>query len=314
MRPLAISALCLHLWAGCAAGSEAATARAAELSRLRHRIAALTAHKAEQARTITDLRNRIFILEDRVDTNRVEMSRRLPVVRLAPVAAPEQAAPPEEGIEEADEGPRTVLRLHERPSFAPSGPRAPLRPMAPAELGAQDSLPVLPMEGMPAPRSGAPRRATAPIDPAETVSGQDASGEALGAYEAAFALFRARRFDEALVSFASFRDRFPRHSYADNALYWRGECYYAKREYRAALAEFEAVFTRYPGGNKAPDAMLKAAYSRAELGDVPRARAALLRLVELFPESDAARLARDRMARLGSSTPNANGHSNAHQK
>lgn len=304
LRPVAICAVGLFLGAGCAARSETPSARSAELTRLRRRLAALAAVKAEQARTVTDLRNRIFILEDRVDTNRVEMSRRLPVVRLAPAAAHEEATPPEEAVaEDVDDGPRPVLRLHERRSYSGAG-RLPLRPMASSELGAQDSLPVLPMEGMPAPGSGAPRRPPGPLDPSETVSGQDASGEALAAYEAAFALFRARRFDEALASFATFRDRFPRHSYADNALYWRGECHYAKRDYRAALAEFEAAFTRYPSGNKAPDAMLKAAYSRAELGDVPRARATLFRLVELFPRSDAARLGRERLARLGSPTPN----------
>ncbi len=155
LRLEAISALGLLLMAGCAAGSEAGAARSAELSRLRRRIASLAAEKAEQTLTITELRNRIFILEDRVDTNRVEMSRRLPVVRLAPVAAPEPAPLPDEGIpEEPDDGPRPVLRLHERPSYAGSGPRAPLRPMASADLGAQDALPVLPMEGMPAPGSG----------------------------------------------------------------------------------------------------------------------------------------------------------------
>jgi TolA-binding protein len=45
--------------------------------------------------------------------------------------------------------------------------------------------------------------------------------------------------------------------------------------------------------------MLKAALSRGELGDVARARAMLFRLAEQFPRSDAARLAQERVARLG---------------
>lgn len=300
--------------AGC--GARSAGRPGAEAA-LRSQLASVRAERDDQARVITELRNRLFILEDRVDTQRVAISRQLPVVRLQPPGAPEPAAAaasegaadepaPEQDESEADTGPRPLLKLYERGSGLGALARAPVRAMPAAALGPQDALPVVAMDGMPAPGAAGISSGTASAAPApgasETASSDDASSDAVAEYEAAFALFRARRFDEALTSFAAFVQRYPRHSYADNALYWRGECYYARRDFRAALGEFEAVAARYPEGNKAPDAMLKAALSRAELGDVARARAMLFRLAEQFPRSDAARIAQERVARLGPGT------------
>lgn len=307
LRPLVIGVAALLSASACAGTS--ASRRAPEVPQLRGQVASLRMERDEQARTIVELRNRIFILEDRVDTQRVAISRQLPVVRIAPAGAARQApaeasADEASAEEEVDTGPRPVLKLYERPAFSGAGlPRAPLRPMSSASLGPQDALPVVPMEGLPAPGAAGISAGTASRTPsvgaAESSSADDASTVAIAAYESAFALFRARRFDEALAAFAVFVQQYPRHSYADNALYWRGECYYARRNFRSALSEFEAVLSRYPDGNKAPDAMLKAALSRGELGDVARARAMLYRVAEQFPRSDAARLAQERVARLG---------------
>lgn len=309
VRPRAWVVAAVLCTSACASASAPRAGR--EVPQLRSQIASLRAEREEQERTIGELRNRIFILEDRVDTQRVAISRQLPVVRIAPAGAP--AEPPSEepaAEEELDAGPRPVLKLYERPAYSSGGglpgggaPRTPVRAMSSAALGPQDALPVIPMDGMPAPGSSGISAGTVTRAPepgvAESGSADDASTTAIAAYEAAFALFRSRRFDEALAAFGAFVQQYPRHSYADNALYWRGECHYARRDFRAALAEFEAVLARYPDGNKAPDAMLKAALSRGELGDVARARAMLFRLAEQFPRSDAARLAQERAQRLG---------------
>jgi tol-pal system protein YbgF len=307
VRPLALVVVAVLSSAACASTSVRRAGR--EAPQLRAQISSLRAEREEQERTIGELRNRVFILEDRVDTQRVAISRQLPVVRLTPVGTPQEPPYEEPSLEEEpDAGPRPVLKLYERPAYggglAGGGvPRTPLRAMPAAALGPQDALPVVPMDGMPAPGSSGISAGTLARAPepgaAESSTGDDASTTAIAAYEAAFALFRGRRFDEALAAFGTFVQQFPRHSYADNALYWRGECHYARRDFRAALAEFEAVLARYPDGNKAPDAMLKAALSRGELGDVARARAMLFRLAEQFPRSDAARLAQERAQRLG---------------
>jgi tol-pal system protein YbgF len=109
------------------------------------------------------------------------------------------------------------------------------------------------------------------------------------AYDAAIALVNAKRYDRALDAFAAFLVRWPDHPYADNAMYWRGESYYALGDYRRASEQFEGVLARFPAGSKAPDALLKLGMSHLKLGDPTAAKASFDRLTELYPQSDAAR-------------------------
>ncbi|MDP9148335.1 MAG: tol-pal system protein YbgF, partial [Myxococcota bacterium] len=113
--------------------------------------------------------------------------------------------------------------------------------------------------------------------------------EAKRAYDAALILVNARRCDRALDALASFLVKWPDHPYADNAMYWRGECYFARADYERASEQFEGVLARYPAGNKAPDALLKLGVCQQKLGDGAKAKASFDRLAEQYPQSDAAR-------------------------
>jgi len=108
-------------------------------------------------------------------------------------------------------------------------------------------------------------------------------------YEAALALIGRKQFDEAIDALAAFLVKYPDHPYADNALFWRGEAYFAKGDYLRASEQFEGVVTRYPAGNKAPDAMLKFGICRLKLGDPVKAKEIFDRLAQTYPQSDAAR-------------------------
>jgi tol-pal system protein YbgF len=108
-------------------------------------------------------------------------------------------------------------------------------------------------------------------------------------YEAALSLVNARQYDRALEALAAFLVKNPDHPYADNALFWRGECYFAKGDYLHAAEQFEGVVTRFPAGNKAPDALLKLGMSQMKLGNPAKAREVFDRLAHAYPQSDAAR-------------------------
>lgn len=108
-------------------------------------------------------------------------------------------------------------------------------------------------------------------------------------YEAALGLVNAKQFDAALEALAAFLVKYPDHPYADNALYWRGESYFAKGDYLRASEQFEGVVTRYPAGNKAPDALLKLGVCRQKLGDPLKAKEYFDRLAQSYPQSEAAR-------------------------
>jgi len=113
--------------------------------------------------------------------------------------------------------------------------------------------------------------------------------EAKKAYEAALALVQGKQYDRGLEGLTSFLVRWPDHPYTENAMYWRGEAYFAKGEYLRSAEQFEAVLARFGGGSKGPDAMLKLGMCHDRLGAPDRAREYWDRLKSEYPKSDAAR-------------------------
>jgi tol-pal system protein YbgF len=135
---------------------------------------------------------------------------------------------------------------------------------------------------------GSGNRTTVPSGPASGGSGA-LDPAAKPAYEAAIALVSARQYDRALDALAAFLVKYPDHPYADNAMYWRGECYFAKGDYLRAAEQFEGVVSRFPAGNKAPDALLKLGISQQKLGNPLKAKEVFDRLAQTYPQSAAAR-------------------------
>lgn len=120
--------------------------------------------------------------------------------------------------------------------------------------------------------------------------GQDKAAErAKQAYERAMRLVKDKKYDAALEALAGFLVRFPSDARADNAMYWRGECYYAKRDFVRAAEQFEGLLARFPDGNKAPDAMLKLGLSQKNLGQSAKAQETFARLRKQFPYSESAK-------------------------
>ena len=113
--------------------------------------------------------------------------------------------------------------------------------------------------------------------------------EAKRSYDNALSLVSSKQYDRALEALAGFLVRWPDHPYAENALYWRGEVYFARGEHLRAAEQFEAVLARFGGGNKAPDALLKIGMCHDRLGSSERAREYWDRLRREHPRSDAAK-------------------------
>ncbi|MEO8876882.1 MAG: tol-pal system protein YbgF [Polyangiaceae bacterium] len=123
-------------------------------------------------------------------------------------------------------------------------------------------------------------------------TGADAAAfdpQAKRAYDAALALAMAKKYDAALDGFAAFLVKWPDHPNADNATYWRGECYFAKGDFAHAAEQFEGTIARFPFGNKVPDALLKLGATYEKLGDTDRSQQALSRLTRDYPRSEAAK-------------------------
>ncbi len=108
-------------------------------------------------------------------------------------------------------------------------------------------------------------------------------------YDAAFALVKAKKHAQALDAFAGFLVRYPDHPYAANALFWRGECYYAVADYTASIGQYEALLARFPASAKSADGLLKLGLAHKRLGADAKARDAFARLRKEFPTSEAAK-------------------------
>ena len=134
----------------------------------------------------------------------------------------------------------------------------------------------------------------------ETVDGQVASvlPSEKSAYDSATAMFQSGDYQGATTALQDFVRRYPDSAYAANAQYWLGNAYYALGDYTQAIAAQEVVTTTYAGSPKAPDAMLNIGSSYALLKDSKNAKKALQQLVSKYPESSAARTAKDRLASL----------------
>ncbi|PYN43161.1 MAG: tol-pal system protein YbgF, partial [Candidatus Rokuibacteriota bacterium] len=132
-------------------------------------------------------------------------------------------------------------------------------------------------------------RPRVPAAPAPLVPPTPRSGTPDQEYTAALATFRSREHGQAVLDFIDFIAKNPRHALAGNAQYWIGEAYWAQRDYRQALVEFERVSEYGPG--KTPDALVKIGLCHARLRDVTRAQQAWQRVIREYPRSEAATMA-----------------------
>ena len=98
--------------------------------------------------------------------------------------------------------------------------------------------------------------------------------------------------------FASFAEKHPDHSLADNALYWLGECHYSLGQYNVAAEEFKSLVKTYPKAEKVPDALLKIGYSYLSMDDINRASHYLKLVLKKYPFSLAAEKAQVKLKSL----------------
>jgi tol-pal system protein YbgF len=133
------------------------------------------------------------------------------------------------------------------------------------------------------------------VAPVTISNGSGASPEEEGAYLTAFDSLKNGKYDDAIRGFKALVAKWPSGRYADNALYWTGEAYYVKRDYKSALESFQSVLQRFPASPKGPDALLKVGLTQIELKQEAEGKATLQRLVQTYPQSSAARLAQQRL-------------------
>jgi tol-pal system protein YbgF len=173
-----------------------------------------------------------------------------------------------------------------------------LQSLEQAERGAALAPPPLSTPSLPAAASApAPRSAAAAAGGAAAAAPKPGVSDKQ-AYQTAFDLLQARKYDEAAKAFTQFLSGYASSPLADNAQYWLAQSHYVQRQFNVALPEFQKVIEKYPQSSKLPDALLKVGYCQSELGNKSAARTALQQVMKQFPDTTAARLATQQLEKL----------------
>lgn len=120
-------------------------------------------------------------------------------------------------------------------------------------------------------------------------------------YDHSLGLMRQGEYADAESALKVFLDKHADHQLASAALYWLGETYYVRSNYRDAAFSFVDVYSRYPKSAKAPDSLLKLGMSLNALGNKSEACSAFSTLKTEYPNARRAvlKLAEDRGAQYG---------------
>ncbi len=118
-------------------------------------------------------------------------------------------------------------------------------------------------------------------------------------YRSAYEDYLRGNFDLAIQGFTEYNARYPNTDLADDALYWIGECHFAKRDFKAAVDSFTALLKVHKTSEKAAAALLKKGLAFLEMGDRAQAVINLQYVLYEHPGSKEATLARERLAALG---------------
>ena len=267
-----------------------------EIEQLQRQLAAVQREQSESRAQTEQVRNQVFILTDRLSTSETRLSQitqappKLEVVKLTPQPArPDPLAPKLRVVKAVpardpldEEGYDPSADEAEMFSFAGDDAEAALASDAKSAAPAQVAR---------------TRRGEVPEALAETSTARPKE-DPMAMYQRAFSLFQQREFGEASIAFEEFVRANPTHEYADNAYYWMGECFYGQGEFVLAIGEFQKIPELYPGGNKVPDSLLKIALSYDNLNNKKNAEKTLRQLIDAYPQSEAAKLARQKLAKI----------------
>ena len=132
-----------------------------------------------------------------------------------------------------------------------------------------------------------PSAAARPIDP--VAEARD--------YEGALGLLKAGKNREAGAAFEAFIANYAGSSFLPSAYFWAGNAWFQEREAARASDHYRKVAELWPDDPRAPDALLGLAQSQQAMGDNKGAKETLARILETYPDSSAAQMAKQRLGR-----------------
>lgn len=136
-----------------------------------------------------------------------------------------------------------------------------------------------------------------PADTAGDAPEGDAS-EPRQLYEASLQQFRRGSFQTARSGLEEFLSSYPDHQLAPDARFYVAETYAEEDEPRQALEAYSRVVELFPNSRRAASALYKSGLLERQRGNLEDARVFFSRVVNGYPDSDEAGLARDQLREL----------------
>ena len=100
-------------------------------------------------------------------------------------------------------------------------------------------------------------------------------------------------------AFRQFVEEHPNHARTPDAYFFLADILVQEGDSEAALEAFSEVQARFPSSSRVPDALYRMALLQIEAGDVDEARALLQRIVNTYPDTAIALIARDKLEEIG---------------
>jgi tol-pal system protein YbgF len=114
-------------------------------------------------------------------------------------------------------------------------------------------------------------------------------------YSQAYADFARGNFDLAVQGFETYLQYYPETEFSDNARYWIGECYYGQQKFDEAIDAWNQLLRDFGSSDKVPDARVKKGMALERLGRRSQALLEYRYVLDRYPNSPAARIARDKL-------------------
>ena len=118
------------------------------------------------------------------------------------------------------------------------------------------------------------------------------------AYARAFGLMKDQQFEQSIAAYLGVINDFPNGNYAPESRYWLGELYLMSDRLEDARGAFNLVIDQFPAHQKVPLSLYKLGVVNHRLGGTTEALTYLDDVVERYPDTPAAGLARTYAAEL----------------
>ena len=117
-------------------------------------------------------------------------------------------------------------------------------------------------------------------------------------YNMAYADYLKGNYALAIDGFKIYLDNFSQSPFADNALYWIGECYFSQKEYEKAISRYNELILNFPLGDKVPAAYLHKGISLIEMDRNEEALSVFKLMVSKYPLEEETKIAQEKIKEL----------------